>query len=142
MNTQTVKSIYKRAFKDSVNQSIHSETPNFEWIVNLYSEIKTRLLRLTKKDSDTHKELDESFDVELFKQMIVNDVFNSEDMVKLVDNTYTWIQKLQAPYRDKELAESKRRILESDYREIIGVFVIEVNDQIDQIYFDVAKFYG
>jgi len=137
-----ITNVYRRAFKDSINQNIHSDTPDFDWIVNLYAEIKKRLMHLVKKESETYNELNESFDVELFRQMLTNNVFNSDDMAKLVENTYSWIKRLHAPFRDKYLTESKKKVLETDYKEIIGVFVIEVNNHIDNIYLDMSTFYG
>ncbi len=134
-----ITTTYRRAFKDSINDNIHSYAPDFNWIVNLYAEIKKRLMYLVKKESEMYNELDESFDVELFRQMLTNNVFNSDDMTKLVENTYSWIKRLHAPFRDKELTESKKRVLETDYREIIGVFVIEVNEHIDNIYLDMTR---
>ena len=45
------------------------------------------MLVYVKKDSVTYKNIENSFDKELFEQMIKNDVFDAVSMIKLVDNT-------------------------------------------------------
>jgi alpha-amylase/alpha-mannosidase (GH57 family) len=117
----------KQAFYDLIDQNTNSENPDFDWIVNLYVEIKEKLMHYLKKDSDTYKSVDESFDVEIFSQMIRNDVFSQESMIKLVDNTFYWIKYLGAPYRDNDIDSSKKKVLESPLNKIISVFLKEVH---------------
>lgn len=120
VNKQIKDNFYK-AFFDKIKETVKSDKPDYEWILLLYIEIKNKLLSLTKKGGKTYKQIDESFDSELFYQMIINDVFDVNSMVKLINNTYSWIEKLQSPARDKELKESK------------------VNKYIDYIYEDLEK---
>ena len=130
----------KKAFFDIINQNILSDKPDYEWLVSLYSELKERLLRILKKDSKTYKQIDSAFDIELFKQMIENDVFDYNSMVKLIDTTFFWIKQLQAPERDQYLKESKTKVLNSNPEEIIGNFLRAVHDLIDKLYEDLENY--
>ena len=131
----------KQAFYDLIDQNTNSENPDFDWIVNLYVEIKEKLMHYLKKDSDTYKSVDESFDVEIFSQMIRNDVFSQESMIKLVDNTFYWIKYLGAPYRDNDINNSKKKVLESPLNKIISVFLKEVHQCITFYDEDMERFF-
>lgn len=127
----------KKAFFDIITQNINSDNPDHDWLVKLYVEIKELLLNVLKKGSKMYLQLDEDFDVELFKQMIENKVFNQDSVIKLINNTYYWVQSLQAPMRDTMLFESKNRVFNSSPDEIIGIFLKEIHLLIDQLYKDV-----
>jgi hypothetical protein len=115
-----------KAFYDSIDETVNSKKPDNEWITRLYEEIKTRLLIYLKKGSKTYKGIDESFDVDLFKQMITNDVFDSESMIKLINNTFYWIEQIQAPIRDEFSKEAKEIVLSSEPNKIVSTFLKEV----------------
>jgi hypothetical protein len=44
-----IKEMYHKAFYDIIDETIASNSPNYEWIVNLYIEIKQRLIRYILK---------------------------------------------------------------------------------------------
>jgi hypothetical protein len=134
-----IKDIYYKAFCDKINQTINSDKPDFDWIVLLYKEIKERILVLVTPNSKTYKDIDTSFDIVLFEQMIKNDAFNINDMIQLVNNSFFWVNKLQAPIRDTETNNSKNKVLQSDHSKIVSVFIIEVNKCIDNIIEDLKK---
>jgi hypothetical protein len=134
-----IKDIYYKAFCDKINETINSDKPDFDWIVLLYKEIKQRILVLVTPNSKTYNDIDQSFDIILFEQMIKNNVFNNTDMIQLVSNSYFWINKLQAPIRDTETNESKNKVLQSDHSKIVSVFIIEVNKCIDNIIEDLQN---
>lgn len=123
-----IETTMKQAFYDLIEQNTNSENPDYDWMVRLYSEIKSTLLYYLKKDSKTYQEIDASFDVELFDQMIRADVFSSESMIKLVENTFYWIKTLGAPVRDKDVDKAKERVLQSPLNKIISVFLRETHD--------------
>ena len=139
--TEQIEKNMKQAFYDLIDQNTNSENPDFDWIVNLYVEIKKKLMHYLKKDSDTYKSVDESFDVEIFSQMIRNDVFSQESMIKLVDNTFYWIKYLGAPYRDNDINNSKKKVLESPLNKIISVFLKEVHQCITFYDEDMERFF-
>ena len=53
-------------------------------------------------------------------------------MIKLINNTFDWIKKLQAPIRDNFLEESKNRVLNTaEPTKIISIFLKEVHECLD-----------
>ena len=131
------------AFFDLIDEKVNSEKPDYEWITKLYQEIRDRLCGFLKKDSKTRKKIMEEFDVELFNQMITNDVFDQESLLKLVNNTFSWIEKLQAPSRDETTNESKKKVLNSisaDPTKIISNFLKETHTCIDTIEIDFENY--
>lgn len=132
---------YRRAFYDLIDATVASKEPDYCWIVNLYKEIRYRLIRYVKKDSNTYKQIDEEFDVELFDQMIRNDVFDATSMINLINNTFKWIKKLQAPSRDEYTESAKMRVLQSSFDKIVSEFIKEVNTCIDFIDEDMKNFF-
>ena len=100
-----IEETMKRAFYDLIEVNTNPANPDYDWIVSLYKEIKMMLMRFLKKDSAVYNEIDKSFDVELFEQMIRADVFSPESMYKLIETTYYWIKN----WRKKD--RWKRQIL-------------------------------
>ena len=121
-----IENTFDTVFFNLIDETVNSQEPNYDWITSLYIEIKNRLLQYLKKDSKTYKQIDESFDIELFKQMIHNDVFDAESMKKLVDNTFYWIKQLQAPIRDESTEISKQIILNAEKTKTVSTFLKEV----------------
>jgi len=136
-----IKDQMKNAFFDLIDKNISSDKPDYEWITNLYEELLNRLALFLKKDSNNYKLLQDEFDVELFRQMISNDVFDQVSMLKLVNNTFAWIQKLQAPARDEETNNAKNRVLSSEPSKMISTFLKEIHICIDNIETDIKEFY-
>ena len=117
---------------------MNSKEPDFKWIARLYEEIKIKLLSfLPNKNGKSYIQLDTDFDVVLFSQMIENDVFNQESMLKLINNTFDWILKLEAPIRDKDTVEAKNRVLRSEPTKIISTYLKEVHTCIEQMENDI-----
>jgi hypothetical protein len=122
---------YHKAFYDMIDETINSSTPDYEWIVRLYDEIKRRMLIYVKKDSNTYKSIESSFDKDLFEQMIKNDVFDAVSMIKLVDNTFHWVKSIQAPSRDKTCEIAKKTVLSAEPTKIVSTFLKEVHKLLD-----------
>lgn len=136
-----IKNNMKQAFFDLIDENINSKTPDYEWVIKLYQEIKFRLLSfLHNKKGNIYKQLDTEFDVDLFRQMIENDVFNQESMIKLINNTFEWILKLEAPIRDSDTIKAKDRVLNSAPKKIISTYLKEVHYCIQQIEEDILPF--
>ena len=122
-----IEKCFNRAFMDLIDEIINSKNPDFEWICLLYEEIKQRLLKYVKKDSVTFRNINDSFDIELFRQMIENDIFNQESMLKLINNTFYWIKYLQAPVRDSETENSKNIVLTCEPSKIVSVYIYQTH---------------
>jgi len=142
MIEKQIAETYKKAFYDLIDATVASKQPDYDWIANLYKEIRYRLIRYVKKDSNTYKQIDEEFDIALFDQMIRNDVFDATAMVNLINNTFNWIQKLQAPSRDEYTKSARHRVLQSSFDKIVSEFIKEVNTCIDFIDEDMKNFFN
>lgn len=135
-----IRDIYYKAFYDCIDQAVNVDKPDYEWVLKLYIEIKTRILKYVKQDSNTYKMIDDNFDVDLFKQMIENNAFDETSMKQLIDKTFYWINKLQAPYRDTTTNESKNVILNAESSKIISTYIREVNKCLDNLDEDMTKY--
>ena len=136
-----IKVQMKRAFFNLIDVTVNSEKPDYVWITNLYTELRDRLCCFTKKDSKSYFKIIEEFDVELFNQMITNDVFDQNSFLKLVNNTFGWIEKLQAPMRDESTRESKNRVLSSDPKNFISTFLKEIHNCLDNLELDMENYF-
>jgi len=138
---EQIRTEMRNAFFNLIDENVNSKTPDYDWITRLYEEIKIKLLSfLPNKVGKNYKQLEVDFDVDLFKQMIENDVFNQESMIKLVNNTFDWILKLEAPIRDKDTIEAKNRVFNSAPEKIISTYLKEVHGCIEQIETDIREF--
>ena len=131
---------YQKAFFDLIDEHVNSSTPDYDWITLLYKELKERLLTFLKKGSKIYNQIDESFDIKLFDQMIRNDVFDSVSMLSLIENTFHWILELEAPDRDESTLESKQKILDSEPSKIVSTYLKEVHKCIDLYEKDMINF--
>ena len=138
---QQIRDNYHKAFYDMIDGTINFSTPDYEWIVRLYDEIKLRMLIYVKKDSVTYKNIENSFDKDLFEQMIKNDVFDAVSMIKLVDNTFYWVKSLQAPIRDEACENAKKSVLSAEPTKIVSTFLKEVHNLLDLLDEDMEKLF-
>jgi hypothetical protein len=136
-----IKEQMHKAFFDLIDQNVNSEKPDYEWITRLYIEIRNRLCLYIKKDSKTYKQILEEFDEKLFFQMCSTEVFDYIAMCKLINNSFDWIKKLQAPIRDEFLEESKNRVLKiTDFTKLISTFLREIHICLDLYEKDMKDF--
>jgi len=135
-----IKEQMNKAYFDLIYENVNSDKPDYEWITRLYIELRDRLCLCVKKDSKTYKEINNDFDEKLFYQMISNNVFDFNSMHGLITNTYSWLLKLEAPFRDESTIESKNRVLNSDLKNIIPTFLKEIHICINNIEEDLEKF--
>jgi hypothetical protein len=98
---------YKKSFYDLIEEKTCSDTPDYDWLVELYSEIREKIIYFLKKDSPLRKEIEESFDVELFSQMIKNNAFKANDLYNLINYTFEKFLQLGSPARDKDVKKMR-----------------------------------
>ena len=128
-----------KAFKHSIDENIVSNTPDFDWIMSLLIEIKERLKALLTNEQK-RMEIDKEYDVEFIHQLIVNKVFDKVSMDSLIEITFKWLFRLQAPYRDKMVNAEKLRLLQIEDHTIVSEFCLTVNKIIDDIIEDIQNF--
>ena len=142
---QRIEVQMKRAFWDLLEERVAAIPPDFEWIINLYSEIRERLCSFVKSDGKTYKEIREVFDVKLFSQMLRKEAFEGEDMIRLINSTFGLISKLQAPERDQELKVSQQELLDyarsgGTFARIVTMYIKTVHKFLDHLNDDMQTF--
>jgi hypothetical protein len=136
MNTQ-----FKKAFFDLLEEKVREEPPDYDWITRLYEEIRNRLASLLRESSQTRKDIEESMDVVLFRQMIENKAFGAVELYNLIEHVFELCKKLGSPARDNEVDKSKFQVLglmknNGTFAQIVPLFIKNVNECIDNIYKD------
>lgn len=136
MNTQ-----FKKAFFDLLEDKVREEPPDYDWIARLYGEIRTRLASILKQGSAVRKKIEESMDVELFRQMIENKAFGGTELYNLINLVFEWCKILGSPARDSEVDKFKFQILglmknNGTFAQIVPLFIKNANECIDNIYKD------
>lgn len=107
-----IKFQMRRAFWDLLSEKVASDPPDINWLVRLYAEVGTRLKMFAGGSKETKKKIDEVFDKDLFDQMIRNDAFDADDLVRLINTTFELIASLQSPARDEILKQKKDEVLQ------------------------------
>ena len=138
---QQIDTQFKKAFFDVLEEKVREEPPDYDWITRLYQEIRTRLSSLLRENSKTRKEIEDSMDVELFRQMIENKAFGAVELYNLIEHVFELCKKLGSPARDNEVDKFKFQVLglmknNGTFAQIVPLFIKNANECIDNIYKD------
>ena len=140
-----VSATYKKAFFDLLEQKVAADPPDFDWLTRLYEEIRGKLLILLREGSDLHKEISESMDIVLFKQMISNKAFHPADLSNLVHYVFAKCKQLCSPARDEDTDAKLKEILDhmvlgdATFATVVPMFIRNANHCIDTIYDDIQQ---
>ena len=102
-----LESSMRQAFWDRLDETLRSDSPDYEWICRLYSELGDRLCALTPRRADIVEETRAALDVDLFSGMVRNQAFDLEDLRRLVAFAFGRLLTLCSPARDDELTRSR-----------------------------------
>lgn len=140
---QQIKEQFHKAFYDAIAEAVSSEPPNVEYIVRLYTEIRDRLANMVKPTGRTRQRIHDEFDVDFFKQLLENNVFDGNSLLGLVNTTFKWIEALQTPSRDEATRAAKQRVLESGttMAEVVPVYIREAHGCLDVLEQDLKEFF-
>ena len=97
-----IKEQFHRAFNDLLEESLAGDKPDWDWVVKLYSELRDKLCQLTPNRADLHDEIKDSMDLDIFSQMIRNDVFKPDNVWALVAHVFKLIRERESVGRNKE----------------------------------------
>jgi len=111
--SKQIKDAFHKAWCDVLEAKVREEPPDYDWIVRLYAEIRHKLTFFLKKGSQMRNEIEESFDVELFDQMIRHGAFKGPEFYNLVCYVFDTCLKLGSPGRDNDVKAKKEEVLES-----------------------------
>ena len=132
---------FKKAFFDLLEEKVREEPPDYDWITRLYEEIRNRLASLLREGSQTRKDIEDSMDVVLFRQMIENKAFGAVELYNLIEHVFELCKKLGSPARDNEVDKFKFQVLglmknNGTFAQIVPLFIKNANECIDNIYKD------
>lgn len=135
----------KKAFYDLIVEKTDSDTPDFDWLIKLYSEIRDGLMCFLKKGSSLRTEIEDCLDIEIFTQLITNSAFRGEDMVKLINYTFNKLLELGSPGRDVDYQKRREEALVCVYSEdvtfgkIVATYLQNAHISIGELHSDLAN---
>ena len=139
-----IKHNFHLAWFNLLREKTLQNPPDFDWIVNLYKELRHRLTCFLKKDSNVRKRVEEDLDVELFDQMIRNGAFQGPEFLALVNYIFKTCLRFGSPGRDKDVQQLKQEIInalnnKAIFAELVPLFFKNANIAIDWIHKDLQE---
>ena len=137
LQMQIKETIFK-AMQDLLEKNVNNDKLNakdIDWLISLCSELKTRINKLTPSRKDLHTQLNSAVDVQLIKQMLENNAFETKDAIDLINFVFEHrLKKLCAPCQDEKVAEVHEKILNCEnFGKQISYLIMESNIIIDEI---------
>jgi len=135
---------YKKSFYNLIEEKINSDTPDFDWLVSLYVEIKERLVYFLKKESNLRIEIEENLDVELFSQMLRNNAFDGKDLYQLINYTFEKFLQLGSPVRDPDVKKMREELFSlmgenATFGKIVSLYLKNAHICLETFYDDMGK---
>jgi len=126
-----------------VEEKLTTEPLDYAWVVQLYDEIKFKLIGILKPDSELRNDIDERMDSELFEQMIRHKAFDYRDLRQLVNYVFDKILRLCAPVRDpdvKAMLDELNEMMDNEMTipKVLTKYIEHANDSLDMIYDDLG----
>jgi hypothetical protein len=139
-----IQDTYKQAWYALLREKVASEPPDFDWIVNLYKEIREKLTFFLKKGSRFRVEIEEGMDIEIFEQMIRHGAFKGPEFEALVNFVFDKSLKLGSPGRDKDTNALRKEVIDALYNslsfsELVPLFFTNANIAIDWLHEDLSN---
>lgn len=133
----------KKAYFDLVEEKLTTEPLDYAWVVQLYDEIKFKLIGILKPDSELRNDIEDRMDTELFEQMIRHRAFDYRDLRQLVNYTFDKILSLCAPVRDpdvKAMLDELNEMMDNEMTipQVLTKYIEYANDGLDTIYDDLG----
>ena len=134
-----------RAFLDNVIAIINKNEYTEEdilYIVSLYEELRERIADLTPNRNDLHKQLNESMDLDIFKNMLKYNALDDESIHNMILFVFQRLLSLEAPYRDVATLKQRDTLISNlgsgvDRGQVIGNFLLSSHVIIDGILYDI-----
>ena len=138
---EQIKHNFHLAWFNVLREKTLQNPPDFDWIVNLYKELRLRLTCFLKKNSQRRVKIEQDLDVELFDQMIRNGAFQGPEFLGLVNYIFQCCLDFGSPARDNNVKELKREIIsalqnKAIFADLVPLFFKNANIAIDWIHKD------
>ena len=139
-----IKHNFHLAWFNVLREKTLQNPPDFDWITNLYKELKHRLTCFLKKDSPPRVKIENDLDVELFDQMIRNGAFQGSEFIGLVNYIFKCCLDFGSPGRDKDVQQLKQEIInalnnKAIFADLVPLFFKNANIAIDWIHKDLQE---
>jgi hypothetical protein len=143
LNTQ-IRETYFNAFFDLLEEKVRQQPPDYEWIVNLYKEIRHKLTFFLKNGSKFRKHVESGMDIELFDQMLRNNAIGGVEFYNLVNFVFECTLKLGSAGRDKDVKAKRDEIFDCMkngglFCQLVPLFIKNANISIDWIHEDLGN---
>lgn len=146
MNEQLTE-LYKEAYYEVLYEHITRENPDYDLLIEILEDVKHRISNILRRGSQLYNEIDQSIDIQFIKQMLENQAFSIQDFKQLIVYIFDKCKQLCSPARDKYTDDKLQEILEKihnndKFADIALLFIKNVNDCIEYLYFDLHKYYA
>lgn len=138
---EQIRNAARKAWCDVIISKLKIEEPDYDYVVKLYEEFRTKLLELVLNEV-SKKDIENRLDIELFRQMIQTDCFNRNDFFNLVEYSFKVCKSLGSPARDKDTEALKNEVNKEFIKDAISgiaLFFLNINICIDWVYEDILK---
>ena len=141
---QIEETIHK-AFWDGLESDLSKNPPNHKHVIILLNELNLMLKNLIPNRIDIHKDIDEHIDVKFVEQMIINNVFDHKELLKLITFVVNLIKKLQCFAEDKDTEMWFEKMIKmcnekNEMKDIIILFFKRSYEKIERIKKGVEEF--
>jgi hypothetical protein len=140
---ERVRAQMRRAFFDRIGADIRSG--DFESTFGLLEEAKTRLCAVVPKRTDIHRQLDDSIDIDYFKQMVKHDAFETSHIKAIMSTVIDQIKDLGSehdePYHEVFKTQVQVRFQRGEQLDVILPFFFgETMSRLDKLENDIEAF--
>ena len=139
----------KKIFLDKLENDLRGENKNYGGVIYLIDIIRQKLCNISPI-SDKYKhmkdEINNVLDINYIKQMINNEVFNKDDLVKLVSFIIKKIQEYSSDIESKKIEEWSINLLKNDdistnnIDKFLPKLLEDIMDKLDRVETDVIKY--
>lgn len=140
---EQIHECFHRAWRDLLYEKVLATPPDFDWIVNLYREMRHKLSFFLKKGSAFRVSIEEGLDVELFDQMIRHGAFQGPEFYNLINYVFDLCLKLGSPARDDDVKGLRDEVLtllsnKGTFAQLVPLFFININTAVDWVHKDLS----
>jgi len=109
---QQIKENVHRAFWELLHTELNSEPPIYDHLLSIIAELRDTFCKFIPNRPDIHDEIYENMDVDLIKNMVLNDAFDDESLYNLSVYIVSLVKRFQPPVMDSAVIEWEQNMLE------------------------------
>ena len=109
---QQVKNTLRKAFWEMMHLELKSEPPKYDRMLSVLEELRDTLCNFVPNRTDIHKEIKETIDIELIKNMVENNAFEDKELYQLTTYIVSMVKKFIPPIMDESVAQWEQEMLD------------------------------